>query len=208
MRAGDYQEALRICDAALQTDVEGVRLDLQRRVLYFKGLAEVAMNEMDGARRTADELRRQIERGLNRREIRFYYHLTGMIEMARNNIDQAIDFFSEAISLLPHQYYRHPWLVGNDRGLFLDSLAQAYYRAGNFDEAQEEFGKIHPLTVGRFEYGDIFAKSYFMLGKIHEQRGWNQLARQNYQRFLDLWKNADPGFPELDEARVRLAAIR
>jgi serine/threonine protein kinase/Flp pilus assembly protein TadD len=208
MKAGDYQEALRICNAALQADVEGVRLDLQRRVMYFKGLVEVAMNAPADARRTADELRRQIERGLNRKEIRFYYHLTGMIELASNNFNQAIDFFSEAVSLLPHQYYRHPWLVGNDRGLFLDSLAQAYYRAENFDEAQEEFGKIHPLTAGRFEYGDIFAKSYYMLGKIYEQRGWGQLARQNYQRFLDLWKNADPSFAEIDDARARLTAIR
>ncbi len=208
MRAGNHQEALRICNTALQTDIQGVRLDLQRRVLYFKGLVEVAMNALGDARKTAAELRRQIERGLNRKEIRYYYHLGGMIEMANDNFNRAIEFFGEAISLLPHQYYRHPWLVGNDRGLFLDSLAQAYYGAENFDEAQEEFGKIYPLTAGRFEYGDIFAKSYYMLGKIYEQRGWNQLARQNYQRFLDLWKNADPGFPELDDARTRLATLR
>lgn len=208
MRTGNHQEALRICNAALQTDVDGVRLDLQRRILYFKGLVEVTMNSLADARKTADELRRQIERGLNRKEIRYYYHLTGMIEMARNNIDQAIDFFKKAISLLPYQYYRHPWLIGNDRALFLDSLAQGYYKAENFDEAQEEFGKIHPLTAGRFEYGDIFAKSYYMLGKIFEQREWNQLARQNYQDFLELWRNADSGFSEIEDARSRLAAIR
>ncbi len=208
MRTGNHQEALRICNAALQTDVEGVRLDLKRRVLYLKGLVEVAMNSLGDARRTADELRIQIGRGLNQKEVRFYYHLTGMIEMARNNFNQAIDFLSEAISLLPHQYYRHPWLVGNDRGLFLDSLAQAYYKAGNFDEAQEEYGKIHPLTAGRFDYGDIYAKSYYILGKIYEQRGWDQLAKQNYQRFLDLWRNADPKIPEIEDARTRLAALR
>jgi serine/threonine protein kinase/Flp pilus assembly protein TadD len=208
MRAGNHQEALRTCSAALQTDIEGERLDLQRRVLYVKGLIEVAMNSLGDARRTAGELRRQIESGLNRKELRIYYHLAGTIEMARNHFQEAIDFFSKAISLLPHQYYRYPWLVGNDRGLFLDSLAQAYFRAKNFDEAQEEFGKIHPLTAGRFDYGDIFAKSYFMLGKIYEQRGWDQLARQNYQQFLDLWKNADPRFKELEDARTRLAAIR
>jgi serine/threonine protein kinase/Flp pilus assembly protein TadD len=208
MITGNYQEALRICNAALQTDIEGVRLDLKRRVLYFKGLVEVSMNSLGDARRTADELRQQIERGLNRKEIRFYHHLKGMIELAGDNFDQAIDFFNEAISLLPHQYYRHPWLVGNDRALFLNSLAQTYYRAENFDEAQEEFGKIHPLTAGRFEYGDIFAKSYYMLGKIFEKREWDQLARQNYQDFLELWRNADPSFPEIEDARSRLASIR
>jgi len=31
-----------------------------------------------------------------------------------------------------------------------------------------------------------------MLGKIHEQQGNTAKATEHYQKFLDLWKDADP----------------
>jgi serine/threonine protein kinase/Tfp pilus assembly protein PilF len=208
LRQGKYQEALDVCNNALQIDMGGARLDLQRRVLYFKGLVEVAMNAMADARKTADELRQSIDDGLNQKELRLYYHLAGMIQLAIERYPQAIENFNQAISLLPYQYLRHPWIVGNDRAMFVDSLALAYSMSGNQDEASEEYGKIHTLTIARLDYGDVYAKSYYRLAKIFEQKGWDQLAKRNYQRFLSLWQAADPGIPELVDARQRLVALQ
>jgi hypothetical protein len=47
-----------------------------------------------------------------------------------------------------------------------------------------------------------------MLGKIAEQTGDKMRARQNYEKFLELWKDADAGLPEVPEARKRLAALK
>jgi hypothetical protein len=46
-----------------------------------------------------------------------------------------------------------------------------------------------------------------MLGKIAEQQGDKLRASQNYRKFLDLWKDADPGLPEVGDAKRRLTAL-
>jgi hypothetical protein len=47
-----------------------------------------------------------------------------------------------------------------------------------------------------------------MMGKICEQRGEKTQAIEYYQKFLDLWKNADPGLPESEDAKTRLAKLK
>ena len=64
------------------------------------------------------------------------------------------------------------------------------------------------LTWGKMEHGDLFAKSFYMLGKIHEQQGDTAKAIENYEKFLTLWKDADPGIAEVEDARKRLAGLK
>ncbi|MGB3863456.1 MAG: hypothetical protein WBE11_02910 [Candidatus Aminicenantaceae bacterium] len=39
-------------------------------------------------------------------------------------------------------------------------------------------------------YGQIYAKSFYMLGKMDEDLGAK--AIEHYEKFLDLWKDDDP----------------
>ena len=135
--------------------------------------------------------------------MRYFDHLTGMIELKKGNFPAAISNFDEAISLLGFQYAA----VAEEHALFIEPLALALFKSGNLDKAREEYEKITQLTTGRLNYGDIYAKSFFMLGKIAEQQGDKVRARENYGRFLELWKEADPGLPEVEDARERLASL-
>ncbi|MFB0565701.1 MAG: tetratricopeptide repeat protein [Candidatus Aminicenantaceae bacterium] len=105
-----------------------------------------------------------------------------MIELKRKNLSKAIESFKKAIALDNHE----------SRAIFIDPLAKAYYLSGDLDRAQEEYERITRLTMGRLGYGDIYAKSFYFLGNIYEQKGEKAKAIEHYQKFLSLWKDADP----------------
>jgi tetratricopeptide (TPR) repeat protein len=56
-------------------------------------------------------------------------------------------------------------------------------------------------------YGDIYVISFYNLGRIYEQQGDTSKAIEHYEKFFDLWKDADPGIPEAEDARKRLAGL-
>jgi hypothetical protein len=46
------------------------------------------------------------------------------------------------------------------------------------------------------------------LGLAYEKSGWNKKAIEKYEEFLDIWKNADPGIKEVQDAKERLKKLR
>jgi len=55
--------------------------------------------------------------------------------------------------------------------------------------------------------GPIFALEQHRLAGIYERLGNTERARHWYGRFLNDWKNADPGAPGVEDAKRRLAAL-
>jgi hypothetical protein len=47
-----------------------------------------------------------------------------------------------------------------------------------------------------------------MLGKIHEEQGNNSETIENYEKFPTFLKEADPGLPEVEDTRKRLAGLK
>jgi len=44
--------------------------------------------------------------------------------------------------------------------------------------------------------------------KIYQDKGWKGKAIYHYEKFLDLWKDADLGIPEVEEAKKRVAGLK
>ncbi|MFC2156679.1 protein kinase [Acidobacteriota bacterium] len=174
--------------------------DLDGSVYAKLNLWEEVEDKLDSMRGNMEYQVKQ--RGYDRiQSRRLYLKTLGEVEFERGNYGLAVEYFEQAKSLF----------TGIHFGTFahlLDDLAQAYLAAGNLERAREEYELITTLTWGRSARGDIYARSFYRLGKIYEQLGQISDARRNYERFLELWKNADPGLPEVEEARQRLSNIR
>lgn len=199
--SGKPSEALKECDNAWTGYVEVGRLSGQEFTLLIKGLIYLEMNDTDEAQKTASELKRVIEKDMNKKSVRLYHHLLGRIELEDNNFPEAVENLEKAISLLPFQRYTGP------HALFIEPLASAYYESGNLEKAKDECERILSLTSGRIHFGDNYARSFYMLGKIYEHQGIKNKAIEHYEKFLELWKDADPGLTEVEDAKKRLAAL-
>ena len=206
LRSGEPEKALEESIKAERTAVEwGCVYCHQKRALVYKGVSYLALNSLEDAQNTADELKEITLKEMNEKFMRYYYYLMGRIAINNNNISMAIDYLEKGISLLPSQ---NSYMILSEQAFFIDPLAQAYYEAGEMDKARETYNRINRLTLGRLWWGDIYVKSFYMLGKIWEQKGDTAKATEHYEKYLDHWKDADPGIPEVADARKRLAGLQ
>ena len=173
-------------------------------VLHAQGLAFTQKGDFETALKKADELKSLIESGLNRKRIRYTYNLLGLIELEQGQPAQAVDLLQKAEDLLysPNSNFPHV------HAFFYWTLAQARFEAGQWESARKNFEDILGLNAARLRDGDIYATSFYMLGRISEQQGDTANAIEHYERFLDLWRAADPGLPEIEDARSRLTQLQ
>ena len=87
-------------------------------------------------------------------------------------------------------------------------LGRKYTDRRELEKASKEFERIILASDGNSSYEDIHAKSFYMLGKIHDRKRNKKKAVEFYEKFLDLWKDADPGIAEIKDARKRLARLK
>ncbi len=208
LRSGNLDKALEESQVALKLAVEAESIRRQIESLHLMGFILIDMNLLDEAQKKADELRDLIGNWLNRKLMRYYYHLTGKIELEKKNFLRAIGNLKKAVTLLPFQHYEWYFPLPMADSFFLESLAFAYSASGEYELAQKEYEKIINLTIGKLWYGDIFSHSFYSLAKVFEQNGQNEEAIKHYEKFLSLLKDADPGVRDVDDAKSRLAVFK
>jgi tetratricopeptide (TPR) repeat protein len=92
-------------------------------------------------------------------------------------------------------------------GLAVETVAHAYQRAGNLDQAIVWYEKIAnslgPLAF--WEPQQRWASSRYQLAVDYQAHGQTEKARQTLATLLDSWKEADANLP-LQKAALRLHA--
>ena len=199
LRQGNLDRAMEELQEVLEDAIKQENYDTQRISLRDMGLVYLETGSIEKAENTAERLKELAEQAPNKERMSDYYYLMGMIELKKENYSDAIESIKKGLSLLT--------ATSGLNLLYDDSLGLAYYRAGDLENAKKAYENISLSTTGRNGFGDVYAKSFCMLGKIYEEMGWKGKAIENYEKFLEIWKNADPGLPEVTDAKTRLSSL-
>ncbi len=122
----------------------------------------------------------------------------GLIELAKGNPKTAVTFLEKSVE--------------NETWPDFDSwylLAKAYLETGELGGAVSQL-EAALSRHGHFNLRSVIwtVKAHYLLGLAYERSGWTNKAIEQYSEFLQIWEDADPGIPEVEDAQQRLAVLR
>jgi tetratricopeptide (TPR) repeat protein len=82
-----------------------------------------------------------------------------------------------------------------------------YLQKGDVDRAIIEYEKLVTFDSNSRARFLVHPELHYRLAKQYEHKGLKGKAIEQYQKFLTLWKPADSGLPEVEDARKRLAGL-
>jgi tetratricopeptide (TPR) repeat protein len=203
-RLGQPDYAIVECSEVLSIADHFGEFGMYKKALFFLAMSYIEQMSMSKASEVISQIKDISEQGTNRRGMRYYYHLAGRKALSEGKTQIAIEDFQKAIPLLPSQ----SWPDIDDHALFIEPLAEAFKIAGDLESAEEQYLNILSLRSGRIHYGDIYAKSFYELGRIYEEKGKSKKAVSYYQRYLFYREKADQSHPEITDAAKRLANLK
>jgi len=154
-----------------------------------------------GATAQTDSLLQIIREAIDRKSpalVSGYERIQGVVELVMGNEQAAIDhlhrgLYENAVPLFESRYL----------------LGLAYMEAGRPARAVE---MLEPALLRYDEHMMQFplwaVKARYYLAKAYEQLGQQEKAIDRYEEFLDIWKDADEGIKEVEDAGVRLEVLK
>jgi serine/threonine protein kinase/Flp pilus assembly protein TadD len=209
---GDFEQARKQFhiwyDIWIKTGTEN---ELQFKIFcdLFLGLLDLKESKIDSARSRVEEIDPEFSQvdPLFKNWLQLGYDiLLGEVLLAEGSFEQAIAHLEEAAPVRrpPLIQYMFPY----NTPFIKDVLARAYLRKGDLDKAIAEYERLvtfNPDAVSRCLIHPLY---HYRLAKLYEKKGWNGKAIEHYEKFLDFWKDADEVYPEPEDARNRLAALK
>lgn len=99
--------------------------------------------------------------------------------------------------------------VGDVYNLILYSLAECQFHSGQLDKAERYLIQLREVFSNEYGFRAVFyPKSIYLLAKIYEKQGDKKRTIENYDKFLDMWKDADEDLPDLIDTKKRLSTLK
>jgi tetratricopeptide (TPR) repeat protein len=105
-----------------------------------------------------------------------------------------------------------PWAENNikyyNMPMHRDVLAKAFAQKGDLEKAIAEYERLTTFDPESKDRRLIHPLDHYRLAILYEKKGWDGKAIEHYEKFLEFWKDADPGLPEPEDARMRLEKLK
>lgn len=171
------------------------RVTYQQDYYYIELLAE--NDQFEKAEEVVLALKQEIEEK-DQSQLWNCWLALGFIELARGNAEAAVAHLEKAAKASPFRLFRVQFF-----------LAKAYLESRRLGEAVTVLEKaLSRYDDARAAYPILSVKAHYLLGLAYENSGWTSKAIEQYETFLDIWKNADEGLPAVEDARTRLARLK
>jgi tetratricopeptide (TPR) repeat protein len=173
---------------------------------FYLGLVDLKQGDIESAKSRLGEINSRLPDVLPEYKnwTTFYSHfLEAEIALAEGDVPKAVLVGEKSAPMGRWIDRTNCWLFNVP---FLgDVLARAYHRNGEIGKAIAEYESFVGFDRKGEEQRLIHPKYYFYLAELYEEKGDKTNAIKHYERFLELWKDADPDIPEVIEAKKRLA---
>jgi tetratricopeptide (TPR) repeat protein len=136
-----------------------------------------------------------------------YYQLLGEVLLAEKSYDEAISALQDTTPRKMPWIWRTSSIFGFNWNGTEALLAQAYKKKGDLDKAITIYERLTDPNPENREGRLIYPKNYYELAVLYEMKGSKAKAIRLYEKFLTLWKDADPGIAEVKDAKKRLARL-
>ncbi len=177
---------------------------------FFLGLIDIKQNNLDsaGARLAImnpllPEVITKYKNGAQ------YLHdlLYAEVLLARDSIEKSIIVGENSLKYKTEMqgYSDYDW---EEPHMPQDVIARAYLKKNDLDRAILEYEKLVDPDVKRRGLYLIQPIWHYELAKLYDKQGDRTKAINEYRKFLDIWKNADPDQPQLIDAKRRLAKLK
>jgi len=177
---------------------------------FSLGLIKLKQGQIDTAKSILDEMKSLLPKitTAGKDQITFYYDLLhGEVLLAEGSIEEAIAV-CEKISPLGMPDMATGDIEAYNVPFLKDVLARAYLKKGKIEKVIAEYERLITFDPKSQERYLIHPKFHYRLGKLYEEKGQKGKAIKQYEKFLDLWKDADSGIAEVEDAEQRLARLQ